>query len=612
MRLKLIQLLYCLPFVSLSGFAAEVTDFVPKPTATTATQLSPLVNQLQHHPSPYLALHGSDPVAWQEWNAETLARARRENKLLFVSIGYFSCHWCHVMQRESYKNPEIAAWLNAHFIPVKVDREINGALDAEMQAFAEATRKQAGWPLNVFITPQGYPLAAILYAPPQEFLRSLTRLQNSWAQDSDHLQAMALSAAQALPAPQENEAQFAPAIGVLYRQRFVDEALAQADMFRGGFGAASKFPQVPQLSALLDIYQQSPSPKLAEFLRLTLDHMARLGLYDHVGGGFFRYTVDPDWSTPHYEKMLYDNAQLAHLYARAATLLKQTNYRLVANETLDFMLREMRDADSGAFITSTSAIDAQDREGALYLWDKETLLRLLKPADLALITPYWGLDHPAESAYGYLPLYKTPPKAAELYRLRAVHMRLREERAKRALPKDNKLLAGLNGLALIALAESSEPPYQAAAKRLRDFIVGTLVSEEGLSKGWAQGKLLGQADLDDYVYVAAGLSDYAQRSKNRVDRALANRLLRQAWQKFYTPRGWQLEQQPLLARPYYQRLVPDGATYSPAALLIKTSWRSGDKALRTLALSALNGGFAVLDQGSFWYASQISAMNALH
>ena len=611
MRLKLIQLLYCLQISPLAVLAAEVVDTEAKASISAATQLSPLANRLQHHPSPYLALHGSDPVAWQEWNAETIARARRENKLLFVSIGYFSCHWCHVMQRESYKNAEIAAVLNAHFIPVKVDREINGALDAEMQGFAEATRKQAGWPLNVFITPQGYPLAAILYAPPQDFLRILTRLNNSWMQDSDRLQAMAVSAAQAIPTPQANEAKFAPAIGVLYRQRLIDEALAQADMFRGGFGATSKFPQTPQLSALLDAYQQTTSPKLAEFLRLTLDHMATLGLYDHVGGGFFRYTVDPDWTTPHYEKMLYDNAQLAQLYTRAATVLKQPAYRAVAEETLDFMLGEMRDVDTGAFITSTSAVDAEDREGAVYLWDKETLRRLLKPADLRLIAPYWGLDHPAESPYGYLPLYKSPPKPAEMDRIRKIHLSLREARAKRALPKDSKLLAGLNGLALIALSEASDPKYQAAAKDLRDFLVGKLISNGDLSKGIAQGKLLGPADLEDYAYVGAGLSAYAQRVQSVADRELANKVIRQAWQRFYTPRGWQLEQRPLLARPYYQRVVSDGATYSPAALLIQTSWRSGDKALRSQALSALNGGFALLDQGSFWYASQISAMNAL-
>ncbi|MBT9613247.1 MAG: thioredoxin domain-containing protein, partial [Burkholderiales bacterium] len=272
-----------------------------------------LDNQLKQHPSPYLALHGTDPTAWQEWNAQTIERARRENKLLFVSIGYFSCHWCHVMQRESYKNPEIAKLLNERFIPVKVDREINGALDAELQTFAEATRKQAGWPLNVFITPEGYPLFALLYAPPQEFLQTISRLDTRWQQESDKLKQVAQSAAQEMPAPQEAQAQFAPQIGQLYRQRLVEEALVQADPFRGGFGTANKFPHAPQLAALLEAQRQTPHTKLAEFLRITFDQMAGLGLYDHVGGGFFRYTTDPDWHIPHFEKMLYDNAQLASL-----------------------------------------------------------------------------------------------------------------------------------------------------------------------------------------------------------------------------------------------------------------------------------------------------------
>jgi len=571
-----------------------------------------LENQLKHNPSPYLALHGEDPVAWQEWNAQTIERARKENKPLFVSIGYFSCHWCHVMQRESYKNVEIAKVLNAYFIPVKVDREINGALDAEMQAFAEATRGQAGWPLNVFITPEGYPLAAILYAPPRDFLQTITRLSQSWQQDGEHLKQVARAAAQEIPAPQEAKAEFAPQVALLYRQRLVEEALAQADIFRGGFGAASKFPQAPQLAALLEAQRQAPNPKLAEFLRLTLDRMASLGLYDHVGGGFFRYTVDPDWHIPHFEKMLYDNAQLASLYLQAAKVLNQPAYRDVALNTLDFMLADMRDSESGAFITSLSAIDAQDREGGVYLWNKETLKKMLAPAQIKLITKFWRLDRPAESAYGYLPLHETQPSKEESAQLTTIYAKLRIERAKRTLPKDNKLL-GLNGLALSALSEAavSEPRLRPVAKQVRDFLVTKLMTPQGLLKGMAQGKFLGPADLEDYAYVSAGLMAYSRLAHSEPERALARKLVTAAWEKFHTARGWQLEQQPLLARPYYQRIVPDGATYSPAAVIIKTSWELGGKDLRTLALGALNTGYAILDQGAFWYASQVSAMNGL-
>ena len=572
-----------------------------------------LENQLARHPSPYLALHGHDPVAWQEWNAETVARARKEGKLLFVSIGYFSCHWCHVMQRESYKNPEIAKLLNAYFIPVKVDREINGALDAELQAFAEATRGQAGWPLNIFITPEGYPLTAILYAPPQDFLQYVTRLNERWQQDGPALAQAAKSAAQEMPTEQVHDAKFAPQIAVIYQQRFLNEALSQADLLVGGFGNVNKFPQAPQLAALLAIQQQMPQPKLADFLRLSLDRMAGLGLNDHIGGGFFRYTVDPDWHMPHFEKMLYDNAQLASLYLQAAKTFNQPSYREVAIRTLDFMLAELRDPSSGAFMTSLSAIDSQDREGGVYLWDKAHLKKLLAPAEFKLLTKFWGLSKPAEFEFGYLPLHLTPPTKAEKTRLSAIYAKLKVERAKRSLPKDNKLLAGLNGLALIALAEgaAADPRFRPAAKQARGFLVEKLITQQGLLKGVAQGKTLGLADLEDYAYVTAGLTAYAHLVQSDADRDIASKLAKLAWEKFYTARGWQLEQQPLLARPYFQRIVPDGASYSPASLLIKTSWALGGKELRTHALGALNSGYKTLDQGAFWYASQIDAMNAV-
>ena len=572
-----------------------------------------LDNQLKQHPSPYLALHGTDPTAWQEWNAQTIERARRENKLLFVSIGYFSCHWCHVMQRESYKNPEIAKLLNERFIPVKVDREINGALDAELQAFVEATRKQAGWPLNVFITPEGYPLFALLYAPPQEFMQTISRLDVRWQDEGEKLKQLAQSAAQEMPVAQESEAKFAPQVGQLYRQRLVDEALVQADPFRGGFGTANKFPHAPQLGALLDAQRQAPDTKLAEFLRITFDQMAALGLYDHVGGGFFRYTTDPDWHTPHFEKMLYDNAQLASLYLQAAKDLKQPAYRDTAHATLDFMLADMWDQTTGAFITSTSAIDTHDREGGVYLWDKAALKKLLTPAEFKLATRYWGLDRPADLEFGYLPLHLSKPNKADSTKLKAIYAKLKVERSQRGLPKDNKLLAGLNGLALIALSDAAtlEPRFKLAATRVRDFLVAKLNTPQGLLKGYAQSKPLGPGDLEDYAYVSVGLLAYARMAHSDTERELTRKLVTDAWQKFHTPRGWQLEQQPLLARTYYQVVVPDGATYSAASLIIKASWELGGKDLRTAALKALNVGYPILDQGVFWYATQVSAMNAV-
>ncbi len=571
----------------------------------------PLQNRLAHHPSPYLALHGSDPTAWQEWNAETLARARRENKLLLVSIGYFSCHWCHVMQRESYRNGEIARFLNEHFIPVKVDREIHGALDAELQSFAEATRSQSGWPLNVFVTPEGYPLFAMLYAPPQEFLQTLQRLAARWEAQGPELARLAREAGIPPPPPVEVEARFAPPIAALYRKRLVAEALAQADLFRGGFGAANKFPHYPQLAALLEAQGMEASPRLAEFLRLTLDRMAALGLRDPIAGGFFRYTVDPDWHQPHFEKMLYDNAQLARLYLTAATRLGRPEYAAIAHETLDFMLETLGDP-SGGFISSTSAIDGQGREGGVYLWSREELASLLAPEDWELVRRIWNLDAPPEFEHGHLPLNAQEPTAAEARRLKAIYAQLKTVRAQRVLPKDTKLLAGLNGLALTALAEAAKtaPRYRAAARATRDFLL-TLITPDGLDKGIAAGTRLGPADLEDYAYVAEGLLAYSALEDSPSDRARAQRLVEQAWDKFHGPRGWTLDAQPLLARPYYQRIVPDGPTQAPSAVLIRTSWKLGGKGLRTRALKALNVGYEILDQGVFWYATQVSAMGEI-
>jgi uncharacterized protein YyaL (SSP411 family) len=250
----------------------------------------------------------------------------------------------------------------------------------------------------------------------------------------------------------------------------------------------------------------------------------------------------------------------------------------------------------------------------VYLWDKETLKKMSSPTQIKLITKFWRLDRPAESAYGYLPLHETKPSKEEAVQLTSLYAKLKTERAKRQLPKDNKLLASLNGLALSALSEAAvaEPRLRPMAKQVRDFLVNKLITPQGLLKGSAQGKNLGPADLEDYAYVSAGLLAYARMAHSDPERELARKLVTTAWEKFHTARGWQLEQQPLLARPYYQRIVPDGATYSPAAVIIKTSWELGGKALRTLALGALNTGYPILDQSAFWYASQVSAMNSLH
>ncbi|HUX29075.1 MAG TPA: DUF255 domain-containing protein [Thiobacillus sp.] len=305
------------------------------------------VNQLVNHPSPYLALHGSDPVAWQEWNAATIARAKRKNKLLFVSVGYFACHWCHVMQRESYKNAQIAALLNRDFIPVKVDRELNSGLDDALQTFSAQLNGVAGWPLNAFVTPEGFPAFVVLYAPPDDFRKLLSHLAERWAADPAGIRRLARQAA---PPP----------------------------------------AQPPDRAPLT-----------------------------------------------------------AARTARAADVLDEPRYREIARGTLGFMQDELLDPGGGLY-SSTSAVDAAGREGAAYLWEPDELKRRLPPEAFAAARRVWRLDAPRSFDHGYLPAeYRTP--TADERRLLATAVRiLRPVRQARSLPKDDKLNASLNGLALSA------------------------------------------------------------------------------------------------------------------------------------------------------------------
>lgn len=535
--------------------------------AMSTALAAPLKNRLTGHASPYLALHGQDPVAWQEWNAETLARARRENKLLLVSLGYFSCHWCHVMQQESYRDPAIAALLNRHFIPVKVDRELNVALDGALIDFAERLNGVSGWPLNAFVTPEGYPAYAGLYMPPEEFKSLLTRIAAAW---QDKNEAFRQAARDAAPPPAPARVQ-TPTAETIQRQQqaWLAAAWRQADTLQGGFSRVSKFPMAPQLLRLLERYAQDREPRLGQFLQLTLDQMARLGLRDHVHGGFFRYTVDPDWHTPHFEKMLYDNALLAQVYARAAVLFKRTDYRDVAHEALDFLLETLA-VPGGGFRTATSALDRRGREGGAYLWRVEDVKARLSPSEFALARKAWGLDRPAPFELGHLPLEQVSLSPAERRALKPILAKLKAAGRARTVPVDGKINAGLNGLALSALSQAGRgvPRFEQAARALRAYLERELLSQGRLLKTRAGNRVFPDAELDDYAYGVAGLVDYATAFRDSAAARLARDLAGQAWQRFFTQSGWRREEQPLLATLQPEPALEDGALPSASARLI--------------------------------------------
>ena len=581
-----------------------------------------LQNQLKGHASPYLAMHGDDPVAWQDWDPSILKLAQQQDKLIFISSGYFSCHWCHVMQRESYRNPEIAAFLNEHFIPVKVDRELNPALDAYLIDYLERTQGRAGWPLNLFLTPEGYPLLGSSYLAPDRFLTVLTQLDETWKKQRSDIRDLARQALLELTADRPQHPRQTLSTDEL-QQRFLREALAYGDPMEGGFGEQNKFPMAPQLDALLQIRATHPGADLDKLLRLTLDQMAHQGMRDQLGGGFFRYTVDPSWQVPHFEKMLYTQALLARVYLLAGELYRDREYLDVARDTLDFVLREMR-GPQGMYIASFSAVDQTGKEGAYYLWSAQELTQLLGGPGAKLVQRHWAMLGPQSLDGGHLPrrgetvaqiaasLGEEPGAVARWFAI--VRARLLKHRAARSLPPDTKELAGWNGILLGTLALAGRqlqmPAYLDEARRLALRIKGQLWHDGDLWRARAGDRPVGRASLADYAYLADGLGILLKVSDVPELETWRKQLVETAWQRFHDKRGWRTAETPPLPGMGAARAIRDGALPAAPALLIKAGLESSDAALAAEAAGALQQAMGELADEPFWYPSYLSPQPA--
>ena len=577
---------------------------------------------LENDPSPYLRLHAEDPVHWRRWEGSSIEEARASGKLIFVSIGYFSCYWCHVMQRESFRDADVARALNAHFVPVKVDRELDPALDEYLNTFVQATRGYSGWPLNVFLTPQGHPLLGVVYLPREQFQVLVERVDEAWGESRVELAEAAAKGAAALQRADRQIVEVSlegPSVARVV-EAFVRQSNAVADELEGGFGSTGKFPSVPQLRALLLVQSMHPDPRLAEFLHLTLRQMATRGLRDHLGGGFFRYTTDPNWATPHFEKMLYDNALLADLYLRAAQVLEAPELGRIAEDTLDFMLDVLwRD---GAFDASLSAVDDRDVEGGYYLWDHDTLERVLDDDERRAVDRAWELAGPAPFEHGALPMAADDRAAAtdlgmDPARLDALlasaRAKLMTERRRRTLPRDAKQLTAWNGLALEALARAGARPggarYLAAARRLRETLAAEMWSGETLRR--ARGAEA-PGMLEDYAYAAAGLLALARTTGSAEDRALARAILEAGWRRFHTGSGWRRADAALIPMLHPSAAHPDGPTPAASAVMLaatlETAAAFSDEDLRRRAEAALARTGAPLAEQPFFYASHVGVL----
>ncbi|HLK11465.1 MAG TPA: thioredoxin domain-containing protein [Candidatus Binatia bacterium] len=476
-------------------------------------------NRLILESSPYLIEHAHNPVDWYPWGDEAFARAVAEGKPVLLSVGYATCHWCHVMEEESFEDEAIATYLNEHYVSIKVDREVRPDVDDAYMRAVELLTGGGGWPMTVWLTPGREPFYGGTYFPPKRFRVLLERLRAAFDAEPAAVAAQASAVAARVRGIAEPPAPGLPEAGLL--RRAVDAFAADFDAVHGGFGGAPKFPSPPELDLLLRYHRHTGAPHALEMATVTLEHMAAGGIHDQLGGGFHRYATDDAWLLPHFEKTLPDNAQLAMVYLAAAQATGRTDLAAVARDALDWIARDLA-APDGGFYGATDA-DSAGGEGAYYLWTPSEIRAALPDPVQATAAVTWYAVTEAGDFHGRNVLHTPEPLPAVAARLGldpprllgllgAARTRLLAARRARAAPAvDAKVLAGWNGLAIAAFARAGaafgEPAYVDRARAAARFVLDRMRRGDRLARVWAAGAPRGDAFLDDYAYVIGGLLD---------------------------------------------------------------------------------------------------------
>ena len=483
-------------------------------------------NRLIHETSPYLLQHAHNPVDWYPWGEEALERAKHEQKPILLSIGYSACHWCHVMERESFENEEIAAVMNELFINIKVDREERPDLDEIYMNAVQVMTRQGGWPMTVFLTPDLKPFYGGTYYPPTDrygrpgFPKVMEAVAEAFKdkytqvlEQADQLTAQ-LNQISNVVDPHEHE------LTEQLMQNAFQHYRSQFDSHHGGFGNAPKFPPSMGLPFLLRYWHHSGNANALEMVELTLEKMARGGMYDQLGGGFHRYSTDAHWLVPHFEKMLYDNAQLVVAYFGAYQATQKSFYRDIAVETLDYVLREMYDAENGGFY-STQDADSEGVEGKFFVWEPNDIEDIIGEENAEIFCEYYDITPQGNFEGENILHVQTPPDIfarklqMEVEKLEALlaegRQKLFEEREKRIKPGlDDKILTSWNGIMIRGMAMgyqlTGKPEYLEACEKSAEFVLTTLSQENGLLlRTYRSGKSHLNAYLEDYSYFIAGL-----------------------------------------------------------------------------------------------------------
>jgi uncharacterized protein YyaL (SSP411 family) len=574
-----------------------------------------MANRLINETSPYLLQHAHNPVDWYPWGEEALQRARAENKPILLSIGYSACHWCHVMERESFEDPEIARLMNDNFVNIKVDREERPDLDTIYMEAVQAMSGQGGWPMTVFVTPDGVPFYGGTYFPPTDrlgmpgFRRVLTSVGEAYRRAPDEIRRSADQLRSHLGRSLMGHE--AGALDERVAAAAYQGLAASFDARHGGFGGAPKFPQPMNLEFLLCYYKRTGEPHALEMARVTLDHMRRGGIYDQLGGGFHRYSTDDVWLVPHFEKMLYDNALLARVYLEAYQVTGDEEYRQVVEETLGYVLREMTGPEGGFY--SAQDADSEGEEGKFFIWTPREIAEVLGPGDAPLVVAYYGVTEQGNfEGRNILHLARPAEEVAQAHGVSPEKVRAAVERARRLLfaarerrvkpGRDEKVLTAWNGLMLRAFAEAARvlgrADYRATAEKNAAFLLATLRRDGRLLRTYKDGRARLNGYVEDYAALADGLlALYEVTFEPRwfaEARTLAEEMLRHFWDDaeggFFNTSD---DHEQLISRPkdLFDNAVPAGNSMAVDVLLrlgaLTGEGRYAERAERTL--QALSG-----------------------
>jgi uncharacterized protein YyaL (SSP411 family) len=569
-------------------------------------------NRLATETSPYLLQHAHNPVDWYPWGAEAFDHARRGDKPILLSVGYSACHWCHVMERESFENDEIATLMNRLFVSIKVDREERPDVDQIYMQAVQSMTGRGGWPMTVFMTPDGVPFYGGTYFPPvdRHGMPAFPRLLQSIADAYHGRRGEVLEAGRQLVETMGQSARLSQSASLLSRDVLTRAYLGLAGEFDerdGGLGQAPKFPQPMTWEAILRFWKRTGDARALEMLRHTLTRMARGGLYDQLGGGFHRYSVDGQWLVPHFEKMLYDNAQLGSLYLHGWLATGDPEHRRVVEETLDYVRREMTHP-AGGFYSAQDA-DSEGVEGKFFVWSPDEIRAALGDPDLARVAlAYWGVDDgPNFEGHSILFVPREPtavaqvlgmPQDAMMATIARARQILHAAREKRVHPGlDDKVLASWNGLMLSAFAEAAavlgRADYLAAAVRNAEFLATQMVRGGRLRRSWKDGQARITGYLEDHATVGAGLLALYEATFDRrwldESRRLAEEALRLFWsaeRETFFDTGH--DQESLVVRPrnIFDNAVPSGTSVA-IEWLLRLAVVLGEERYEAVALKAL-------------------------